>query len=84
MTVGVLTTSFPRSSGDFAGSFVADSVVALSASGADVEVIAADDGAGPVEGLTRPDLGDRVRVWRVPAAADGPRLFYGAGAPEAL
>jgi len=32
MTVGVLTTSFPRHAGDFAGSFVADSVRALAAS----------------------------------------------------
>ena len=85
MTVGVLTTSFPRHAGDFAGSFVADSVRALAASGASVEVIAADDGAGQTEGVARPDLGPHVRVWRVPVpVAAGPRLFYGDGAPEAL
>jgi len=89
MSVGVLTTSFPRHSGDFAGSFVADSVGALSAAGAEVDVIAADDGAGAAEGVLRPCpepyLGGRVRVWRVPAAVtEGPRLFYGDGAPEAL
>jgi len=85
MTVGVLTTSFPRHAGDFAGSFVADSVRALAASGVAVEVIAADDGAGAAEGVARPELGAAVRVWRVPLpAAAGPPLFYGEGAPEAL
>ena len=84
MTVGVLTTSFPRHAGDFAGGFVADSVRALAASGGDVEVIAADDGAGAADGVARPDLGPGVRVWRVPVpVAAGPRLFYGDGAPEA-
>jgi len=85
MTIGVLTTSFPRHAGDFAGSFVADSVRALAASGNDVEVICADDGAGAADGVARPDLGAGIRVWRVPVpAAAGPRLFYGDGAPEAL
>jgi glycosyltransferase involved in cell wall biosynthesis len=85
MTVGVLTTSFPRHAGDFAGTFVADNVRALAAQGTTVEVIAADDGAGPAEAVPRPDLGPRVRVWRVPMnAGGGTRLFYGDGAPEAL
>jgi len=85
MTIGVLTTSFPRHAGDFAGSFVADSVRALAASGAAIEVIAADDGAGAADGVARTDLGPRVRVWRVPVqVTGGPRLFYGDGAPEAL
>lgn len=85
MTIGILTTSFPRHAGDFAGSFVADNVRALAAGGAEIEVIAADDGVGVAEGVARPDLGARVRVWRVPVGAPtGPRLFYGEGAPEAL
>ena len=85
MTVGVLTTSFPRHAGDFAGSFAADNVRALAATGSAVEVIAADDGAGRADGVGRPDLGGDVRVWRVPVrVGGGPRLFYGDGAPEAL
>src|SRR5450432_3049719 len=46
MTTGVLTTSFPRHAGDYAGCFVEDAVRACAASGETVEVIAAADQAG--------------------------------------
>ena len=84
MTVGVLTTSFPRRAGDFAGSFFEDAVRALAAGGETVEVIAAGDGKSDEGGDVAGVAG--ARVWRVPPAqgARGPALFYGAGAPEAL
>jgi hypothetical protein len=72
--LGLLTTSFPRHAGDYAGSFVGDRVQRLLDEGHTVEVLAA--GAAPattVEG--------RLTVRRIPAAAG---LFYGEGAPEAL
>jgi hypothetical protein len=78
--VGVLTTSYPRGPGDFAGGFVADRVTALLAAGHEVEVLAAAGGA-PL-GTTRDG---RLTVTRLPASfAGGPDLFSGAGAPEAL
>lgn len=86
MTVGVVTTSFPRWPGDFAGCFVEDAVRATLATGASVEVIAAGD--GPAPGSDAPERRDleRTRVFRIPqASASGPAaLFYDAGAPERL
>jgi glycosyltransferase involved in cell wall biosynthesis len=71
MLVGVVTTSYPRHAGDFAGTFVRERVRALVAGGATVEVIAAGrSDAGSEPGVT---------VSRVPGD-----LFEGAGAPEAL
>lgn len=87
MTIGVLTTSFPRHPGDFAGCFVEDAVRGLAASGAAVEVIAAGDvREGVISVESRPDLGAAVTVHRIavsPAGTATP-LFYGPGAPEAL
>ncbi len=78
--VGVLTTSYPRTPGDYAGVFVADRVRALLAQGYEVEVLAA--GAGAPLGTTRDG---RLTLTRLPASfADGRDLFAGAGAPEAL
>ncbi len=77
MHIGLLTTSFPRHAGDYAGSFVGDRVQKLLDDGHVVEVLAAGE-AGDVPSVT---IDGRVTVRRVPA---GPRLFYGAGAPEAL
>jgi teichuronic acid biosynthesis glycosyltransferase TuaC len=74
--LGLLTTSFPRHAGDYAGSFVGDRVQRLLDEGHTVEVLAA--GAGPVR--VRASDG-RLTVRRIPAAA---ALFYGEGAPEAL
>ena len=70
MKVGVVTTSYPRFSGDSAGNFVAGFTRWLHSQGHDVEVVAAgpgsaNDGAIPVE---RIDSG----------------LFYAGGAPDAL
>jgi phosphatidylinositol alpha-1,6-mannosyltransferase len=78
--VGVLTTSYPRSAGDFAGWFVAARVRALLDEGHEVEVLAAGGGA---------PLGDTrdgpLTITRLPASlAAAPDLFAGAGAPEAL
>jgi hypothetical protein len=70
---GLLTTSYPRHAGDYAGSFVADRVAELLSAGHSVEVLAAGDGPAIAEG--------RLAVTRVPS---GSALFYGAGAPEAL
>jgi glycosyltransferase involved in cell wall biosynthesis len=76
----VLTTSYPRAPGDYAGAFVADRVRALLAEGHEVDVLAASAGA-PL-GTSR---AGRLTLERLPASfAQGPDLFAGAGAPEAL
>lgn len=75
MRVGIVTTSFPRCPGDFAGAFVAEHAEWLAAEGHEVEVIAAGDEAGAERWA--PSIG----VQRVPAP---PGLFYAGGAPEAL
>ncbi|HVZ88117.1 MAG TPA: glycosyltransferase [Polyangia bacterium] len=73
MRLGLLTTSFPRHAGDYAGSFVGDRVRRLLDEGHTVDVLAAGDPAGSrVDG--------RLAVTRIPAGA----LFYGDGAPETL
>jgi len=69
---GVVTTSYPRFAGDYAGTFVAQEVRALAAAGARVEVIAAGPGSPSGPG------GEPVR------RVDGAGLFYGGGAPETL
>jgi hypothetical protein len=52
--VGLLTTSYPRHAGDYAGCFVADRVALLLAAGHSVEVLAAgDDGAAKTGGRPR-------------------------------
>ncbi len=74
MRIGLLTTSFPRYAGDYAGSFVGDRVQQLLAEGHAVEVLAAgDDDCHP--GLPGADI---TRLWA------GSNLFYGTGAPERL
>jgi glycosyltransferase involved in cell wall biosynthesis len=78
MKIGVLTTSYPRHDGDYAGCFVGDRVQGLLAAGHAVDVLAAGDAAAAI-GATARD-GD-LSVTRVAAE---PALFYGAGAPEAL
>jgi len=98
MNVGLVTTSFPRHAGDYAGSFVADRVQQLLAGGDTVEVIAAGDGdGGGAREIEHPGLTvTRVAPHPNPLPASGERgqenadalseraLFYGAGAPEAL
>jgi glycosyltransferase involved in cell wall biosynthesis len=95
MNIGLVTTSFPRHVGDYAGSFVGDRARQLLADGHTVEVIAAGDGGAPREidhprlTVTRIDLHLAARSVemsadpRLAAPGDG-ALFYGAGAPEAL
>jgi glycosyltransferase involved in cell wall biosynthesis len=85
--IGVLTTSYPRFSGDYAGCFVADRVRALLAAGHEVEVLAAGHEVdGPAAGDEVDALAEgRLRIERIPADVSGAApLFYGTGAPEAL
>jgi glycosyltransferase involved in cell wall biosynthesis len=88
--IGVVTTSFPRHAGDYAGSFVGERVRGLLADGHTVEVIAAGDG-----GDAREMRDERLTVTRIvhrpgplfrpgECGTEGDALFYGAGAPEAL
>jgi glycosyltransferase involved in cell wall biosynthesis len=76
--IGLLTTSYPRYDGDYAGSFVADRVAQLLDDGHRVDVVAAADATSPAGPRL---LGERLTVVRLPAGAG---LFYGGGAPEAL
>jgi len=79
--IGLLTTSFPRAPGDYAGSFVGDRVEQLLARGHAVDVLAAGDGSEPAA----PPPAGALTVTRVPSAPPGRApLFYGAGAPEML
>lgn len=71
MRVGIVSTSYPRATGDGAGAFVAGLAGWLAGRGAHVEVVAAGPGGALVDGIP---------VWRV----DGRGLFYQGGAPEAL
>jgi glycosyltransferase involved in cell wall biosynthesis len=96
VTTGVLSTSFPRFPGDFAGCFVEDAVRASAAAGETLEVIAAGDretrshrgGASMASDASdgRADLLPAVRVTRVamPMVVADRQLFFGAGAPETL
>jgi glycosyltransferase involved in cell wall biosynthesis len=83
--VGVVTTSYPRGRGDGAGVFVADRVASLLAAGDDVDVLAAA-GAGPPGSCdVRTATEGRLTITRLAARfGEGPDLFAGAGAPEAL
>jgi glycosyltransferase involved in cell wall biosynthesis len=91
MRVGVVTTSYPRHEGDFAGGFVETSVRGLLEQGHSVDVIAAGDAragsALEVAAERRPAATPgRLRIARVelPRGPGTPALFYGQGAPEAL
>jgi len=80
MRIGLLTTSFPRHAGDYAGSFVGDRVRQLLADGHAVDVLAAGDGSA-----TREIAHPRLTVTRIDPPAFVPScdsLFYGDGAPE--
>jgi glycosyltransferase involved in cell wall biosynthesis len=69
--VGVVTTSYPRFTGDPAGSFVAGHVAALRALGYEVDVVAAGDATPDAPDPTAHRIG-------------GSRLFYQGGAPDQL
>jgi glycosyltransferase involved in cell wall biosynthesis len=73
--IGVVCTSYPRSSDESAGSFVRTRVRALRQAGHGIEVLAAGDDGEITE--------DGVRVARLPGTGSA-RLFYQGGAPEAL
>lgn len=72
--VGVLTTSYPRGTGDWAGIFVAELAGWLAERGDSVEVLAPDPAR---------TIHPRVQV-RALRYAFTPRLLYGAGAPDNL
>ena len=74
MRIGLLTTSFPRHPGDYAGSFVGDRARRLLDDGHAVDVLAAGDGAATT-------VAGRLTITRLPVQGE---LFYGAGAPETL
>jgi glycosyltransferase involved in cell wall biosynthesis len=76
--IGLVTTSFPRHEGDYAGCFVGDRVRALLREGHVVDVLSAGDG-----GDAREMEHERLTVTRIAPLPSG-ALFYGAGAPEAL
>lgn len=81
MRIGLLTTSYPRFPGDYAGSFVGDRVKALVDAGHEVDVVAAGEVSLSSEAREEAGAGGaRVSVTRLPAG----QLFYGAGAPERL
>lgn len=75
MRVGIVTTSYPRFPGDFAGSFVADLAAALSRSGLTVEVWAPH-----APGLAEREMAEGVMLHRF-RYAPGPleRVAYGDG-----
>jgi hypothetical protein len=79
--IGLLTTSFPRFEGDYAGCFVADRARALAADGHTVDVLAAGDPVADVSCRAAPGV-DLTRIAQV--AIVPPPLFYGPGAPERL
>jgi glycosyltransferase involved in cell wall biosynthesis len=72
--VGLVTTSYPRTTGDAAGGFVAAHAEALAARGLAVEVVAAGAGSAPR------DATSAIPIARVP----GDGLFYAGGAPDLL
>jgi glycosyltransferase involved in cell wall biosynthesis len=74
LSLGVLTTSYPRFPGDPAGRFVAELCGWLAAQGDRVEVLAPSPATSEHRGVT-------VRGLRY---AVSPRLLYGAGAPDNL
>lgn len=80
MRIGVVTTSFPRTPGDPAGSFVLELSLALARRGHELEVVAPDPG------LDEPPRwpGVEVRWTRYLAPRSLQRLCYDAGIPENL
>ena len=88
MNIGVVTTSFPRHAGDYAGSFVGDRVRQLLAEGHAVDVLAAGDGGNRANVDAMREIEHaRLTVTRIAPGPAGDRendLFYGSGAPEAL
>ncbi len=74
MKLGVVTTSYPRRAGDFAGHFVARHAEELLHQGHEVSVIAAGDEASP-----RYERRGSLEITRLRSA-----LFFEGGAPEAI
>ncbi len=83
LRIGVITTSYPRASGDPAGGFVGEHVRALRALGHEVDVIAAGGGAGDRRAAADHHGGDGAPEPGVTRVRGG-ALFYRGGAPDAL
>lgn len=83
MRVGLLTTSFPRWPGDWAGGFVAEQAQWLAGAGHQVDVLCVGDAAAPdgPPAVAQVPSAPPIRVERVSWSA---RLFYRGGAPERL
>jgi glycosyltransferase involved in cell wall biosynthesis len=82
MRIGLLTTSFPRFSGDVPGQFVLGFAQALSARGHEVEVLAPEP--HDAEHLTLPSFEGIVLHWVRYAPTRFERTFYGAGVLDNL
>jgi glycosyltransferase involved in cell wall biosynthesis len=81
MRIGVLTTSFPRRTGDVAGDFVLGFARALATRGHTLEVLAPE----PAEDLAPPRWpGIDVRFVPYLRPRRAARTFYGAGVPDNL
>jgi glycosyltransferase involved in cell wall biosynthesis len=82
LRVAIVTTSFPRHPGDFAGHFVARLAEALSTRGHSVEVVAPHAAGLATEESWATPGGDPVRVTRFRYAPDRfERVAYGDGIP---
>jgi glycosyltransferase involved in cell wall biosynthesis len=81
MRIGLLTTSFPRTPDDIAGTFVLGFARALAARGHEIEVLAPE----PSERM-EPPCWPNIRVVHVPylRPRSWQRTFYGAGVPDNL
>ncbi|MGD0838657.1 MAG: glycosyltransferase [Polyangia bacterium] len=75
--IGVVTTSYPRATGDGAGGFVRQRVRELRQQGEQIEILAARDPAGTTAAdcATGEERVTRIEAWG---------LFYTGGAPDAL
>lgn len=81
MVISLLTTSFPRYDGDFAGNFIYKFVGELAKLGTSVEIIAPDDQT--VSPLTLPPETHLTRFqYFIPRSAQ--KIAYGAGIPNRL
>jgi glycosyltransferase involved in cell wall biosynthesis len=78
MRIGLVTTSYPRTEKDSAGSFVREMARFLARAGHEVEVVA------PASDSSRTVFDPDIRVTTYGRLLSGSGLFYRTGAPEAL
>lgn len=82
MKVGLLTTSFPRYTGDIAGNFVLGFARALQQHGHAVDVLAPEPRREPWADAPEPGIAVHYVPYARPRALQ--RTFYGAGVPDNL